>query len=133
MALPLSTPIDMSNHPITTTEIGQLTENIAVDYLTNNGLELIDKNVHSRLGEIDIVMKQDGIWVFVEVKYRKNSHFGGAISAVSKAKQKKIKLCAGFYFQQHNLNEYNTPCRFDVVALDGPINQLKITWLENAF
>ncbi|MGB0938076.1 MAG: YraN family protein [Colwellia sp.] len=123
----------MTNSLPTTTEVGQLTENIAIKHLQAQGLVLIAKNVHSRLGEIDIVMKQADTWVFVEVKYRKHSHFGGAISAISKSKQKKIKLCAAFYFQQHNLNEYNTPCRFDVVALDGPINQLEITWLENAF
>ena len=61
------------------------------------------------------------------------SVFGGAISAISYNKEQKIRKCAKFYLQQNDLNEYNTPCRFDVIALEGDINQPQITWLRNAF
>ena len=122
-----------SNNIITTREIGQLTEAIALTYLQQRELVLVETNVHSRCGEIDIVMKEKGTWVFVEVKYRKNNTFGGAISAISSNKQRKIKLSAAFFLQQQGLNEYNTPCRFDVLALDGNITDPTITWLQNAF
>ena len=95
----------MHNNTATTREIGQLTEAIAIEHLVDNGLILIEQNVHSRCGEIDIVMKESGTWVFVEVKYRKHNTFGGAISAVSATKQRKIKLCAPFFLQQSGLNE----------------------------
>ena len=49
------------------------------------------------------------------------------------AKQQKVRKTAAFYLQQLGLNEYNTPCRFDVVALQGEINNLEINWLKNAF
>ncbi len=71
--------------------------------------------------------------MFVEVKYRKHSQFGGAISAIPISKQKKIKYAVTFYLQQAGLNEYNTACRIDVIALEGDINQPTVTWIKNAF
>jgi len=112
---------------------GIATEEFAKQYLIQQGLIFIDKNVHCRQGEIDLVMKDDQTLVFVEVKYRKNNHFGGAISAISQTKQQKIKHCVAFYLHKANLNEYNTLCRFDVIALEGDINQPQVTWLKNAF
>lgn len=112
---------------------GKATEEFAEKYLIQHGLIPIERNVHCRQGEIDLVMRDGDTFVFVEVKYRKNNHFGSAIEAISAAKQKKIKHCVAFFFHQANLNEYNTPCRFDVIALEGNINQPQVTWLKNAF
>ncbi len=112
---------------------GTATEQLAKHYLMQQGLTFVDENIHCRQGEIDLIMQEGEILVFVEVKYRKNNQFGGAIAAVSKTKQDKIKYCATFYLHKMNLNEYNTPCRFDVVALEGDINQPQASWLKNAF
>lgn len=120
-------------NPNTSHARGRVTEAFAEKYLIEQGLTPIDRNIHCRQGEIDLVMRDDDIIVFVEVKYRKNNNFGGAIEAVSIAKQNKIRHCVAFFFQQANLNEYNTPCRFDVIALEGNINQPQVTWLKNAF
>lgn len=121
------------NKKQSTRATGAITEQFAKQYLINLGLTFVDENIHCRQGEIDLIMKDKDILVFIEVKYRKNSNFGGAISAVSKAKQNKIKYCSTFYLHKMNLNEYNTPCRFDVIALEGDINQPQVTWLKNAF
>ena len=112
---------------------GQLTESYAQQYLSKQGLTLIEQNFHSRQGEIDLIMLDGDTYVFIEVKYRKSKEFGGAIAAVSASKQKKIKQCVTFYLHQNSLNEYNTPCRVDVVALEGDITQPDVTWLKNAF
>jgi len=112
---------------------GQLTESYAQQYLSKQGLILIERNFHSRQGEIDLIMLDGDTYVFIEVKYRKSKEFGGAIAAVSASKQKKIKQCVTFYLHQNSLNEYNTPCRVDVVALEGDITQPDVTWLKNAF
>ena len=112
---------------------GKATEAFAQQYLTQQGLLFIDKNVHCRKGEIDLIMKDGDTLVFVEVKYRKNNDYGGAIPAISQSKQQKIKHCVAFFLHKANLNEYNTPCRFDVIALEGDINQPQVTWLKNAF
>ncbi|WP_081180056.1 YraN family protein [Colwellia sp. PAMC 21821] len=116
-----------------TVTTGKNSEQLAAHYLTQHGLLLQTCNFQNRRGEIDLIMTENDTWVFVEVKYRKNSHFGGAIAAVSIKKQQKIKQCAAFYLQQAGLNEYNTPCRFDVIAMQGDINNPEITWLKNAF
>ncbi|GAA6172387.1 YraN family protein [Colwellia sp. KU-HH00111] len=112
---------------------GVATESFARQYLIEKGLAYIDSNFHCRQGEIDLIMQDGSTYVFVEVKYRKNSNFGGAISAVSLSKQAKIKHCVAFFLHKAKLNEYNTPCRVDVIALEGDINQPQVTWLKNAF
>lgn len=119
--------------PKTSHARGKVSERFAENYLKSQGLISIDRNVSCRQGEIDLIMREGKVYVFVEVKYRKNTLFGNASEAVSLAKQNKIKHCVAFFFQQANLNEYNTPCRFDVIALEGNINQPKVTWLKNAF
>lgn len=118
---------------VNTVATGKNSEQLASNYLCQQGLILQACNFQNRRGEIDLIMTEDDTIVFVEVKYRKNKHFGGAIAAVSFKKQQKIKQCAAFYLQQAGLNEYNTPCRFDVIAMQGDINNPAITWLKNAF
>jgi putative endonuclease len=117
----------------TSTDKGNVTEQYAENYLSTQGLTLIEKNFHCRRGEIDLIMRDRETFVFVEVKYRKSTEFGGAIAAISVSKQQKIKHCVTFYLHKMNLNEYNTPCRIDVVALEGDITQPQVTWLKNAF
>ncbi len=117
----------------TSTDKGQVTEKFAEDFLIKQGLLPINKNYRCRQGEVDLIMREGDTFVFVEVKYRKSTRFGGAIAAISATKQKKVKHCVTFYLQQAGLNEYNTPCRIDVIALEGDINQPVVTWLKNAF
>lgn len=117
----------------TTKSIGDQAEQIAKEYLISQGLTIVTQNFHCRLGEIDIIAQLADCFIFIEVKYRQQAKFGGAISAVSQQKQEKIQKSARIYLQQQQLNEYNTACRFDVIALDGDLSQPKITWLSNAF
>ena len=112
---------------------GDIAEQIAATHLTEKGLVVVANNVHCRQGEIDLIMKDHDTFVFIEVKYRKNTSFGGAIAAIPYKKQQKIIKTATIYLQQQGLKEYNTPCRFDVVAIDGDLNHPEITWLKNAF
>lgn len=119
--------------PKTTRETGLLTENIAANYLMNEGLSEISRNFTCRLGEIDLIMKEQQTLVFVEVKYRKSNNFGGAAAAVSASKQIKLQKSANFYLQKQQLNAYNTSCRFDVVTIEGNLSCPDIVWLKNAF
>lgn len=90
-------------------------------------------NFHSRHGEVDLIMQDKDTLVFIEVKYRKNSQFGGAIAAVSPTKKQKLTKTAKFFLHQRGLNEYNTSCRFDVIAIEGDNHHPTINWLKNAF
>lgn len=117
----------------TTKQIGDISEDIAMRYLQNQGLRCIERNVTSRFGEIDLIMKDRNYLVFVEVKYRKSAQFGSAFAMVSHAKQQKIIKTAQLYMQKMCLNEYNTLCRFDVVSLEGSHQAPTINWLKDAF
>ncbi len=117
----------------TTKKIGDAAEEIAKHYLIKQGLIIEMQNYHCRFGEIDIIARSESLYIFIEVKYRQKSTFGGAISAVSLSKQKKIQKSAQMYLQQQQLNEYNTAIRFDVITIDGELNQPTLNWLTNSF
>ena len=113
---------------------GKAAEKIARDHLISHGLSFIDKNFHSRHGEVDLIMQHHETLVFVEVRYRKNLDYGGALESITPSKQQKIHKTALFYMQKKG-REFNT--RFDVVALTGEdinnLNTISIEWIQNAF
>ena len=107
---------------------GDLAEQHALDYLICQGLTLVARNVQCKVGELDLIMQDAQALVFVEVRLRSSNHFGGALSSVTFAKIARLKLAAQWYLlTQYGQREW-PPCRFDVIAWDGP----KITWIKNA-
>jgi putative endonuclease len=107
---------------------GDDTEQLACNYLQSNGLHLLQRNFFSRYGEIDLIMRDGNTIVFIEVRYRKNRHYGGAAASVTPAKQQRIIKTALHYHQKNALQD---AMRFDVVAVEG--NASKIEWIQNAF
>ncbi|MDP2559623.1 YraN family protein [Psychrobium sp. 1_MG-2023] len=112
---------------------GQQYEEIAKSYLKNRGLSPICDNFNCRVGEIDLIMKDNNSLVFIEVKQRANNDFGGAISAVTPAKQRRIIKTAMVYCQSKHINFEQQACRFDVVAITGSIEPYQFQWVKNAF
>lgn len=113
-------------------EQGQLAEQQASEYLNRQGLKLVESNYRCRSGEIDLIMQSDNTLVFVEVRFRSDSSFGGAAASVDRHKQQKLLVAAQHYLQKHRA--FNRPCRFDVVAvLPGKDGELKFEWIKNAF
>ena len=108
-------------------KIGNQAEQLAINYLQQQGLRLIDRNYRSRRGEIDIIMDDAGTLTFIEVKYRQSERFGSASEMVTPQKQKKIITTALQYLQQQ---KQDWACRFDVVAIT-PSNG--VNWIKNAF
>ena len=108
--------------------VGGEKEEIAVNYLKENGVEIILRNFSGRNGEIDIIGDDGKTLVFIEVKYRKNSSMGSAEESISKSKMKKIYLTAVEYIRKNSsIAERNM--RFDVIAINGE----KINWIKNSF
>lgn len=114
-------------------EQGRLAEIQACAYLKKQGLKLLEKNFHCRYGEIDLIMSHGKTLIFVEVRYRRNNHFGGPLASITPQKQQRLLTTAQVYLQQHP-QPTNTEMRFDVVALTlDPGNQeTKIEWIQNA-
>lgn len=110
---------------------GKTAETLALKYLRKQGLKLITKNYHCRFGEIDIIMRDNEYMVFVEVRYRKNSLYGGALASIDWRKQEKLKRTAAHYLQVNNISD--TSCRFDILCLTGEISLPNYQWLSNAF
>ena len=70
--------------------LGKTGEEIATQYLIENGYKLVIRNFRCRQGEIDIIAKDKDEIVFIEVKTRKNANYGSPVDAVDKRKQKRF-------------------------------------------
>lgn len=111
---------------------GNDAEQLAHKYLLKQRLKTIEKNFNCRYGEIDLIMQDGEMLVFVEVRYRQSQQFGGAATSVDYRKQRRIINTANFYLQKHQLH---VPARFDVVAVDGTADKVneEINWIKGAF
>jgi putative endonuclease len=108
-------------------------EQLALGHLTSNGLKLVEHNFRCRLGEIDLVMRDNDCLVFVEVRYRSSNRFASAAHSVDERKQAKIVRTAEIFLGK-NPRLSNWPVRFDVVAFDGAeSDQDKLQWTRDAF
>ena len=100
--------------------LGDRGENVAARYLRNQGYRIIERNVRSEAGEIDIVARDGRVLVFVEVKTRAYDD-PAPEDQVNAVKQRRLTRAAKSY-----LTRYGTPqpaARFDVVAVLWPTNQ----------
>jgi putative endonuclease len=114
-----------------TTAQGSFFEGVAVDYLKNQGLEIIEKNVRMKFAEIDIVAKEGNILCFVEVRSRTRTQFGEPQATVDFRKQDKIIKAASLYLQK--LFPKIPMCRFDVIAIKGTQEKPVVSYFKNAF
>ena len=106
---------------------GQAAEQQAATFLSRQGLVELQRNYRVRGGEIDLIMRDGEHLVFVEVRYRSRSEFGGAAASVTATKQRRLALAAQHFLLSRG---YDVPCRFDVVALQpGQAPQ----WIRDAF
>lgn len=110
---------------------GDAGEAVAADFLRQQGYEIVDQNFVYNHGEIDIIAREGTTLVFVEVKTRKNLHFGEPEEAVTPKKQELIRRTAEGYVQKNTI--IDVECRFDVVSVivDGEKTKCKI--LKNCF
>lgn len=105
---------------------GAAGEDTALAFLQAQGCVLLARNWHCPFGEIDLIMKNGGTILFVEVKYRQHSSFGGVAYSITPAKLAKLQRSAEHYLQQQRLN--HMPCRLDAVLIKG--DNVPV-WLQN--
>lgn len=106
---------------------GQRAEDAAHALLSASGLAEVCRNYRCRGGEIDLVMRDGDCLVFVEVRFRRDRGFGGALSSIDTRKRQRLILAAEHYLARDG---WRGPCRFDVVAYDGDGAE---TWIRDAF
>lgn len=111
---------------------GLAAEKLAATFLLNQGLKFVAENYHCRYGEIDLIMQHAKTLVFVEVRLRKNSLFGGAGTSITPQKMQKLILAAQHYLQANNLNQSEQACRFDAILMSS-VDAKSIEWVRNAF
>jgi putative endonuclease len=116
--------------PATRQHKGRDAEQRAYDYLIQRGLTPIARNYRASCGEIDLIMRERNVLVFVEVRSRASKTFGSAAETIDGRKRAKLVATAEHYLQR-NAEFGQQACRFDVVAIDGEGNSLE--WLQNAF
>ena len=119
------------NDQETAQNAGRTGEDYTAIWLESHGYSIVERNYHSRFGEIDIIARDSQYIVFVEVKTRAGGAMVSAVEAGTPNKQRKILLTAQVYLQK-------SPCalqpRFDVAAvttLHGEPMGLK--YFANAF
>ncbi|MBS4536066.1 YraN family protein [Clostridium sp. D2Q-14] len=108
---------------------GNYGEQTAIEYLLNKDYKILEKNFTTKIGEVDIIAKDNDIVVFIEVKLRRNSKYGYPFEAVDYKKQKKIINVAQLYVKYKKL--YNTQLRFDIIEVYLDNNY--INHISNAF
>lgn len=116
-----------------TRSVGNYAESLALEHLEARGLDLVARNFRCRSGEIDLVMRDCGCLVFVEVRYRKSGRFASAAESVDQRKQSKLFTAASLFVARHR-HFCDLAMRFDVIALDGRSpDRIRLQWLRDAF
>ena len=109
--------------------VGKWGEDIATEYLTHKGCEIIGRNVRTPYGEIDIIAKQDDVTLFVEVKTRTTNKMGLPEASITPRKQEHMIACAEHYAAENEIDHW----QIDVMSIEGkPGTEPTITYFESA-
>jgi putative endonuclease len=113
-----------------TREKGRLAEEQALAYLKAQGLKPVMQNYFCKMGEIDLVMRDKEHLVFIEVRARNSTSYGGGVASITYAKKQKIIKTALHYMSKYKVHD-QWAMRFDVISIDG--HSASITWIKDAF
>jgi len=109
--------------------IGKWGEDVATEYLTQKGYEIVTRNARTPYGEIDIVAKQGDVIIFVEVKTRTSNKMGLPEESITPRKREHMLAAGDHYAAENEVDHWQV----DVIAIEGkPESTPKITHFENA-
>ena len=112
--------------------LGILGEELAFQYLKKRGYKILLRNYESPMGEIDLIAKEKGALVFIEVKTRSSDAMGLPSESVTAFKRHQIVKSAQYYVKRYGVHD--VPCRFDVVSVLLPKEgEASVDIIENAF
>lgn len=109
--------------------VGKWGEEVAAEYLTARGYEIVARNARTPYGEIDIIAKHGGVIIFVEVKTRTSNKMGLPEESITARKRQHMVSAAEHYAAEHEIDAW----QIDVISIEGkPGSTPKITYFENA-
>ena len=98
-------------------QLGQDGEDLAAAYLTEMGMQVLERNWRCADGELDVIARDhDGTLVFCEVKTRSSTLFGEPSEAVGIAKARRIRRLALRWLELHPSSR-GAELRFDVISV----------------
>ncbi|MBF1488200.1 YraN family protein [Prevotella pallens] len=111
-------------------ETGKWGEQIACEYLMREGYRIVERDWKYGQRDIDIVAIENDVYIFVEVKTRRNEQFANADTAVTPQKIRSISIAANAYIKGHCLNR---EIRFDIITIVGVPDKYEIRHVKDAF
>ena len=111
--------------------VGDAYEALALRFLEQHGLIILERNYRCKTGEIDLIMRDNKTVVFVEVRFRTPNRYASGLESIDQRKCRKIASAASDYLQRTGLSRrFNS--RFDVISISGQ-GLDSVTWLQSAF
>lgn len=107
---------------------GILGEQIAIEYLKQQGYSILERNYTEKSGEIDIISRIKNVIVFVEVKRRTGNKYGNGLESVTPEKISRIIKTAELYLLRKKMSD--CLCRFDILIVGA--DEVK-EHIKNAF
>ena len=111
--------------------LGREGERVAEQFLKQKGFKIVERNYRCAAGELDLIVLDKRVVVFVEVKTRTGLGFGTPLEAVAYHKQQKMIQAAQFFLSEKGLHQRDA--RFDVVGVSWPGRAPVVEHIENAF
>jgi putative endonuclease len=111
--------------------VGKAGEEAAVQYLCQQGYQILERNYRCRFGEIDLIARDGQTLAFIEVKTRRSQRFGPPAAAVTIEKQRHLIKASQVYLSQKR--KADELCRFDVVTIEVDSQAPRIELIKDAF
>lgn len=111
-------------------ELGKKGEQLAVNYLMNEGYKIVERNWRFQKAEIDIIATKEKMLISVEVKTRSNNDYGNPQDFVNSKKIKLIILAMNEYILKRNLD---IELRFDIIAITKNKSSFNVEHFQDAF
>jgi putative endonuclease len=99
-------------------KLGQRGEALAADELSRRGFEIVERNWHCQIGEVDIVARRGEVWTLFEVRTRRGRAFGTPEESLTGAKLERMIDVARMYLSNHDVNVYEVDWRVGLVAVE---------------
>lgn len=128
----MSTIFQKRDHKTSTrVMLGAWGEDVAVQFLKQKGYKILCRHFTARIGELDIVAKKDGTYVFVEVKTRSSARFGTPEEAMNRGKQERVRKTTELYLLKNHCGD--VPYQIDTIAIeyDPKTQKVQIRHIEH--